>query len=89
MVGLGEERGEITELLSDLRKAGVEMLTIGQYLCPDRESREVVKFYHPDEFEEIRLEAEAMGFAHVAAGPFVRSSYHAEISFQEKQKGSE
>jgi len=80
MVGLGEGREEILELLGDLRESGVEMLTIGQYLCPSRDHRPVTRYYHPDEFGEIKEEAEEIGFEHVASGPYVRSSYHAEDS---------
>lgn len=83
MLGLGETDEEITELLRDLRHAGVEMVTIGQYLRPSKQNHPVVKYYHPDEFTRIKEKAEALGFAHVAAGPFVRSSYHAEMSLRE------
>jgi len=77
MVGLGETDQEITELLFDLQEAGVRMVTIGQYLRPSKMNREVQKFYRPEEFDAIKAKAQAMGFEHVAAGPFVRSSYHA------------
>ncbi len=80
MLGLGESDDEIREMLADLAGAGVQMVTIGQYLRPSKENHPVIKFYHPDEFEAIRQDALALGFAHVAAGPFVRSSYHAEIN---------
>jgi lipoyl synthase len=83
MVGLGESEEEIDELLRDLRAAGVQMLTIGQYLRPSKENRLEQKFYPPQEFEQMKARAEALGFAHVAAGPFVRSSYHAGLSKQE------
>ncbi|MCH9023364.1 MAG: hypothetical protein IID32_11480 [Planctomycetes bacterium] len=56
------------------------MLTIGQYLCPSREHRPVTRYYHPDEFGQIKEAAEEIGFEHVASGPYVRSSYHAEDS---------
>ena len=80
MVGLGEGREEILELLGDLRESGVEMLTIGQYLCPSRLHRPVTRYYHPDEFGQIKEAAEGIGFEQVASGPYVRSSYHAEDS---------
>jgi len=83
MLGLGESDSEITETLQDLRAAGVEMITIGQYLRPHKQKRQVQKFYRPEEFEQIKERAQAMGFSHVAAGPFVRSSYHAESSLHE------
>lgn len=78
MVGLGETREEINEALGDMRGAGVQMVTVGQYLRPSKENCLVQKFYTPEEFEEIRRQGEQMGFVHVAAGPFVRSSYNAE-----------
>ena len=83
MLGLGEESEEIPQLLHDLYNHGVQMLTIGQYLCPGNENIPVAKFYHPDEFEQIKDQAMDIGFKHVAAGPFVRSSYHAGISLDE------
>jgi len=82
MLGLGETEQEITEMLTDMLQANVEMVTIGQYLRPGPDNREVQKFYRPEEFEDIKTTAEKMGFKHIAAGPFVRSSYHAEINFQ-------
>jgi len=86
MVGLGETREEINEALGDMRGAGVQMVTIGQYLRPSKENYPVQKFYTPEEFDEIRRQAEQMGFVHVAAGPFVRSSYHAEKHAHESVK---
>ena len=80
MLGLGESRDEISQALTDLRDAKVNMLTIGQYLQPSRDNRPVQKFYPPDEFDEIKKQAQQMGFTNVAAGPFVRSSYHAELN---------
>ena len=77
MLGLGETEEEIHELLRDLRETGVQLVTIGQYLRPGKQNRNVQKFYRPEEFTAIQAHAEAMGFEHVAAGPFVRSSYHA------------
>jgi lipoyl synthase len=78
MVGLGETRSEISTTLEDLRQAGVELLTIGQYLRPTKRHHPVIRFYHPDEFKELEEEGLSLGFKHVAAGPLVRSSYHAE-----------
>ncbi len=77
MIGLGEIGDEITALLTDLRGTGCRRLTIGQYLQPSRSHWPVHKYYHPDEFDELRHKALAMGFASVLAGPLVRSSYHA------------
>jgi len=79
MLGLGENESEIIDLLRDLRQVGVEMLTIGQYLRPSKNNRPVHRFYRPEEFDQIHQQAIKMGFSHVAAGPFVRSSYHAEL----------
>ncbi len=86
MLGLGETDEEIDELLGDLAGVGVKMVTIGQYLRPGPDNREVHKYYRPEEFEEIRKRAEGIGFSHVAAGPFVRSSYHAELSLRDSEK---
>ncbi len=83
MLGLGESEEEINELLGDLCEAGVQMVTIGQYLRPSKRNRDVQKFYRPEEFEAIQENAEALGFEHVAAGPFVRSSYQAGKSVDE------
>jgi lipoic acid synthetase len=78
MLGLGECTGEVREVMQDLRKVGCSILTLGQYLQPDKYHIPVEKYYHPDEFASLRDEAQAMGFRHVAAGPLVRSSYRAE-----------
>ncbi len=80
MLGLGEGRGEFDAVLEDLRKRGCSMLTVGQYLRPGRINLPVERYYHPDEFNEIREYALALGFDSVQSGPLVRSSYHAETS---------
>jgi lipoic acid synthetase len=77
MVGLGEQRDELIDTLRDLRKAGCGILTIGQYLRPSADHAPMVRYYHPDEFRELKDRALEMGFVHVEAGPLVRSSYHA------------
>jgi lipoic acid synthetase len=77
MVGLGETRDEIRHTLADLRAVECDVVTLGQYLQPTADHAPVARFYTPEEFEQLAAEAEAMGFAGVAAGPFVRSSYHA------------
>ncbi len=77
MLGLGETHEELLDTLVDLRDAGVEMLTLGQYLQPTPEHLSVVRYLPPDEFEELGRRAKSLGFAQVASGPFVRSSYHA------------
>ena len=78
MVGLGETTAELLETMADLREASVGLLTIGQYLRPSRRHVEMSRFYHPREFAELEQAGRAMGFRHVAAGPLVRSSYHAD-----------
>jgi lipoic acid synthetase len=79
MVGLGEEMDEVIETLGDLKKAGCDIVTIGQYLQPTYDHLPVSKFYHPMEFESLKTYGEnVIGIPHVEAGPLVRSSYHAE-----------
>ena len=82
MLGLGENREEVLELLRDLRDAGCDLLTIGQYLQPRQDRLPVVRFVSPREFEEYRTIGEEMGFKAVASGPFVRSSFHAFEMFR-------
>jgi len=77
MLGLGETRDELLDTLADLHDAGVDYLTLGQYLQPTPEHLPVVRYVPPDEFDEVGDLARAMGFRKVASGPFVRSSYHA------------
>jgi lipoic acid synthetase len=77
MVGAGEDGGEVLETLSDLREAGVSLVTIGQYLRPSPKHAPVVRYVHPDEFAAWEREAQAMGFLYAASGPLVRSSYRA------------
>ena len=81
MVGLGEERNEILQVMDDLRSAGVDFLTIGQYLQPTRKHHPVVRFMPPDEFEQLKTVAFAKGFLMVAASPLTRSSHHAGEDF--------
>ena len=78
MVGLGETRNEIAETMADLRAVECDLLTIGQYLRPSDKHAPLSRWYTPDEFEELRELGESMGFRHVASGPLVRSSYHAD-----------
>jgi len=78
MLGLGEEIEEIEQVMRDLRAHGVDMLTLGQYLQPSKHHLPVARYVHPDEFERLRVLGEQMGFSHVASGPMVRSSYHAD-----------
>ncbi len=77
MLGLGETRDEVLTTLRDLRAVGVDAVTIGQYLRPTMKHLPVVSFIHPDEFKEYEQIGEDMGFAFVASGPFIRSSYNA------------
>jgi lipoic acid synthetase len=77
MVGLGETRPELHQTFVDLRAVDCDILTLGQYLRPSTEHLPVERYYHPDEFVEMREEALALGFRHVESGPLVRSSYHA------------
>jgi lipoic acid synthetase len=77
MVGLGEEHDELVATFDDLRAAGCGILTIGQYLRPSAAHAPMVRYYHPDEFAELKRLALDMGFVHVESGPLVRSSYHA------------
>jgi lipoic acid synthetase len=78
MVGLGETHEEMVETFGALREAGVGVLTVGQYLRPSERHLPVVRYWHPDEFKALEEAAYALGFDHVAAGPLVRSSYHAD-----------
>jgi lipoyl synthase len=79
MVGLGERRDEVLEVMNDLRKAAVDIVTLGQYLQPTIDNLPVERYYSPDEFAELRDYGRSLGFRHVEAGPLVRSSYHAQI----------
>ncbi len=78
MLGLGETLDEVRQVMEDLRKNDVEMLTLGQYLQPSIEHLPIDRFVTPEEFEQLAQEGEGMGFTHVASGPMVRSSYHAD-----------
>jgi len=79
MLGLGETHDQVIETMRDLRAHDVEMITIGQYLQPTPHHHPVVRYWTPEEFETLREAGEAMGFHHVASGPLVRSSYHADL----------
>jgi len=85
MVGLGEERNEVLQVMDDLRTAGVDFLTIGQYLQPTRKHHEVVRFVPPDEFKALETVAYAKGFLMVSASPLTRSSHHAGEDFARLQ----
>ena len=78
MVGLGETREELLDTFARLRQYGVQVLTVGQYLRPSEHHLPVVRYWHPDEFADLEQAAYELGFEYVAAGPLVRSSYHAD-----------
>jgi lipoyl synthase len=78
MVGLGETDDEIVEVMRDLRRHGVDMLTIGQYLAPSAHHLPVLRYVHPDGFQSLQVMATKLGFTHAAVGALVRSSYHAD-----------
>ncbi|XAG68396.1 lipoyl synthase [bacterium 19CA06SA08-2] len=79
MMGLGETNEEIVQVLKNLREHGVNMLTLGQYLQPSRHHLPVKRYVPPAEFDELKDVAMGLGFSHAACGPFVRSSYHADL----------
>jgi lipoyl synthase len=78
MLGLGETEAELLTAMEDLRRANCDILTLGQYLQPTLKHLPVAEFVHPEKFAEYKARAEKMGFVHVASGPMVRSSYHAD-----------
>jgi lipoic acid synthetase len=78
MVGLGEEWEEVLDTVRQIRGAGAHVLTVGQYLRPSPDHLPVLRYYNPDEFEEIKRYALSLGYPHVESGPLVRSSYHAD-----------
>jgi lipoic acid synthetase len=82
ILGMGERADEVAPAMRDLVAAGCDILTMGQYLQPTPQHLPVDRWVHPDEFAALAREGEAMGFAHVEAGPLVRSSYHAGTQFQ-------
>jgi lipoic acid synthetase len=83
MLGLGEEKHEVVDLIRDAVRAGVDIFTMGQYLRPSAKHAAIQKYYHPDEFAELREIALGLGIRWVFAGPLVRSSYHAEDVFDQ------
>jgi lipoic acid synthetase len=87
MVGLGERWEEIIDLMIDLRNVNCDLLTIGQYLSPSKQHLPVLKYYHPDEFAELKRTGEKMGFLHVESGPLVRSSYQARKQIENISTG--
>jgi lipoyl synthase len=87
MVGLGESFDEMVETFAALRENHVQVLTVGQYLRPTEQHLPIVRYWHPDEFADLERAAYALGFEHVAAGPLVRSSYHADQHVPQAQPG--
>ena len=79
IVGMGETVAEVVETMGDLREVDCDLLTIGQYLRPSAKHIAIDRFYHPSEFADLARIGEEMGFKHVASGPLVRSSYHADV----------
>jgi len=86
MVGLGENKEEIIQVMDDLRSAKVDFLTIGQYLQPSTKHFPLQRYYHPDEFKELELIAKQKGFLLVSSSPLTRSSYHADEDFRKLQQ---
>jgi lipoyl synthase len=78
MLGLGETKEEVEEVLRDLRGVGCDILTLGQYLQPAKENAAVVRYVPPEEFDHLGEYGRSLGFRHVESGPLVRSSYHAD-----------
>ena len=89
MVGLGETRTEVMQVMDDLRSADVDFLTIGQYLAPTKRHAPIDRFVTPDEFDNYRRIAEARGFLMVSATPLTRSSYHADSDFVQLRENRE
>ena len=86
MVGFGETKDEILQVMDDLRSAEVDFLTIGQYLQPSIKHFPLNRYYHPDEFEELGNIAKSKGFLLVTSSPLTRSSYHADDDFDKLKK---
>ena len=85
MVGLGENKEEIIQVMDDLRSAEVDFITIGQYLQPSVKHHPLHRYYHPDEFKELGIIAKTKGFLLVSSSPLTRSSYHADEDFRKLQ----
>jgi lipoyl synthase len=87
MVGFGETHDELVDAFGEMREAGVQILTVGQYLRPTERHLPVVRYWEPEEFTALEHAAYALGFEHVAAGPLVRSSYHADEHVKQDRPG--
>jgi lipoic acid synthetase len=88
MVGLGETHEEMVDAFGQLREQGVQVLTVGQYLRPTERHLPIVRYWHPDEFKALEQAAYDLGFEHIAAGPLVRSSYHADEHVAQQLAGT-
>ncbi len=88
MLGMGETEEEVLAVMKDLRAHHCQILTLGQYLAPTREHHPVQRYVHPDEFKQLAKRGREFGFAHVEAGPLVRSSYHAEEQYNARKEQS-
>ena len=86
MVGLGESKDELIQVMDDLRSAEADFLTIGQYLQPSVKHHPLERYYHPDEFKELKNIAISKGFLLVSSTPLTRSSYHADTDFKTLKK---
>ena len=86
MVGFGETKDEIIQVMDDLISADVDFLTIGQYLQPTVKHHPLDRYYHPDEFKDLEIIAKSKGFLLVSSSPLTRSSYHADEDFELLQK---
>ena len=86
MVGLGEERNEVLQLMDDLRSADVDFMTIGQYLQPTRKHHPVIRFVTPEEFKSYAIIGKTKGFLHMSSSPLTRSSHHAGEDFEALRK---
>ena len=86
MVGLGEHKDELIQVMDDLRSAEVDFLTIGQYLQPSVKHHPLDRYYHPDEFKDLKDIAKSKGFLLVSSSPLTRSSYHADEDFAKLQQ---
>ena len=81
MLGLGESKSEVMQVMDDLRSAGVDFLTLGQYLQPTKKHAPVIRYLTPEEFDTYKIIAESKGFSMVSSSPLTRSSHHAEEDF--------
>jgi len=86
MLGIGESLDQVKQVLRDLKSHNCDMITLGQYLQPSRNHLPVERYVTPEEFDQLRVFGDELGFAHVASGPMVRSSYHADLQSEAANK---